>query len=174
MLQPGARHHGRVAMLSREGGEAGDGAVDIRQQRVDRGAQAQHGRGVAHVLAGAAPMPIPRRARGGFVTGGGKRFPQRDREVAGPRGGNLALPLVKALTAAVNKADADAARYVHWGATSQDVIDTAAMLTLRAAIDALLPDIDRAIAGFAKLARRHPDTPVVARTMFQHPLPMPS
>src|SRR5947209_20187891 len=52
--------------------------------------------------------------------------------------GNLAIPLVKALTAAVRNIDADAGRYVHWGATSQDVIDTAATLTLRAAIDALL------------------------------------
>ena len=46
---------------------------------------------------------------------------------AATRSGNLAFPLVKALTGAVAKADADAARYVHWGATSQDVIDTAAM-----------------------------------------------
>jgi 3-carboxy-cis,cis-muconate cycloisomerase len=92
---------------------------------------------------------------------------------AATRSGNLAIPLVKALTADVARADADAARYVHWGATSQDVIDTAAMLTLRAAIEALLPDIDRAIAGFAKLARRHRDTAVVARTWLQHALPMP-
>src|SRR6202011_1190573 len=89
------------------------------------------------------------------------------------RSGNLAIPLVKALTADVAKADADAARYVHWGATSQDVIDTAAMLGLRAAIGALLSDIDRAIAGFAKLARQHRDTAVVARTWLQHALPMP-
>ena len=47
---------------------------------------------------------------------------------AATRSGNLAIPLVKALTADVAKADAEAARYVHWGATSQDVIDTAAML----------------------------------------------
>src|SRR6201996_3982915 len=60
---------------------------------------------------------------------------------AATKSGNLAIPLVKALTAAVAKSDAEAARYVHWGATSQDVIDTAAMLTLRAAIDALLADI---------------------------------
>src|SRR5665213_1422302 len=83
---------------------------------------------------------------------------------AATRSGNLAIPLVKALTAAVAKADADAARYVHWGATSQDVIDTAAMLTLRAAVDALLPDLDHAIAGFAKLARQHRATAMVART----------
>src|ERR1700723_544993 len=92
---------------------------------------------------------------------------------AATRSGNLAIPLVKALTATVAKADADAARYVHWGATSQDVIDTAAMLTLRAAIDALLADLDRAIAGFAKLARQHRATAMVARTWLQHALPMP-
>src|SRR3954468_16206497 len=66
---------------------------------------------------------------------------------AATRSGNLAIPLVKALTAYVSKANADAARYVHWGATSQDVIDTATVLMLRAGIDALLGDIDRAIAG---------------------------
>jgi 3-carboxy-cis,cis-muconate cycloisomerase len=92
---------------------------------------------------------------------------------AATRSGNLAIPLVKALTAEVAKADADAARYVHWGATSQDVIDTATMLTLRAAIDALLGDLDRAIAGFAGLAQKHRDTAMVARTWLQHALPMP-
>ena len=92
---------------------------------------------------------------------------------AATRSGNLAIPLVKALTADVAKSDAEAARYVHWGATSQDVIDTASMLTLRAGIDALLVDLDRAIIGFAKLARKHRDTPVVARTWLQHALPMP-
>src|ERR1700676_3040229 len=92
---------------------------------------------------------------------------------AATRSGNLAIPLVKALTADVAKADADAARYVHWGATSQDVIDTAAMLTLRAGIDALLGDIDRAMTGFARLARQHRNTAMVARTWLQHALPMP-
>jgi 3-carboxy-cis,cis-muconate cycloisomerase len=92
---------------------------------------------------------------------------------AATRSGNLAIPLVKALTAIVAKADADAGRYVHWGATSQDVIDTATMLMLRAGIDALIGDIDRAVAGFAKLARQHRNTAVVARTWLQHALPMP-
>jgi len=100
-------------------------------------------------------------------------FDLADLAEAATRSGNLAIPVVKALTAGVAKADADAARYVHWGATSQDVIDTATMLTLRAAIGALLPDIDRAIAGFARLARQHRDTAVVARTWLQHALPMP-
>ncbi len=92
---------------------------------------------------------------------------------AARRSGNLAIPLVKALTADVAKADPDAARYVHWGATSQDVIDSAAMLTLRAGIDVLLADIGRAIAGFARLAELHRNTAVVARTWLQHALPMP-
>jgi 3-carboxy-cis,cis-muconate cycloisomerase len=92
---------------------------------------------------------------------------------AATRSGNLAIPLVKTLTAEVAKSDAEAARYVHWGATSQDVIDTATMLGLRAAIDALKADLDRAIAGFAKLAKAHRGTAVVARTWLQHALPMP-
>jgi 3-carboxy-cis,cis-muconate cycloisomerase len=92
---------------------------------------------------------------------------------AATRSGNLAIPLVKALTAEVARSDAQAARYVHWGATSQDVIDTAAMLGLRAGIDALLGDIDRAVAGFARLARQHRSTAMVARTWLQHALPMP-
>jgi 3-carboxy-cis,cis-muconate cycloisomerase len=92
---------------------------------------------------------------------------------AATRSGNLAIPLVKALTARVAQADAEAGRYVHWGATSQDVIDTATMLGLRLAIDALLADLDSAIKGFATLAETHRDTAVVARTWLQHALPMP-
>jgi 3-carboxy-cis,cis-muconate cycloisomerase len=92
---------------------------------------------------------------------------------AATRSGNLAIPLVKALTAEVARTDKKAAGYVHWGATSQDVIDTATMLTLRAGIDALLADIDRAIAGFARQAAQHRNTAVVARTWLQHALPMP-
>ncbi len=81
--------------------------------------------------------------------------------------------MVKALTALVAKADPEAARYVHWGATSQDVIDTATMLQLNAASSALLDDLDRAISAFAELAAKHRDTAMVARTWLQHALPMP-
>ena len=87
--------------------------------------------------------------------------------------GNLAIPLVKALTAEVAKADAEAAGYVHWGATSQDVIDTALVLELRAAIDALFTDLDRAIDGFTSTGRQHRRNAMVARTWLQHALPMP-
>ncbi len=92
---------------------------------------------------------------------------------AGIDAGNLAIPLVRALTAEVRMHDTDAAGYVHWGATSQDIIDSAMMLTVRAALDALDLDLKRAIAGFARLAEMHRHTATVGRTWLQHALPMP-
>src|SRR6202158_5340693 len=128
----------------------------------------------ALALAEAAPAVIPASAAGAIEQAcKAGSFDLGALAEAATRSGNLAIPLVKALTADVARADADAARYVHWGATSQDVIDTAAMLTLRAAIDALVGDIDRAVTGFAGLARQHRNTAVVARTWLQHALPMP-
>ncbi|MGB6396895.1 MAG: lyase family protein, partial [Bradyrhizobium sp.] len=122
----------------------------------------------------AAAGVIPKRAAGAIAAAcKAGSFDLPALAEAATRSGNLAIPLVKALTADVARADSEAARYVHWGATSQDVIDTATMLTLRAGIDALLPDLGRAIAGFAKLAQQHRDTPMVARTWLQHALPMP-
>ena len=87
--------------------------------------------------------------------------------------GNVVIPLVAALTVEVAKGNEEASRYVHWGTTSQDVIDTALVLEIRDAIDALLVDLDRAIDGFGTLAGRHRRTPSVARTFLQHALPMP-
>src|SRR5262249_51119877 len=87
--------------------------------------------------------------------------------------GNVAIPLIKALTAEVAKADAAAAGWVHWGASSQDVIDTALVIELRAAIDALIADLNRAIEGFTTLAGRHRRTAAVGRSMLRHALPMP-
>jgi 3-carboxy-cis,cis-muconate cycloisomerase len=87
--------------------------------------------------------------------------------------GNIAIPLINALTAEVARIDTTAAGYVHWGATSQDVIDSALVLELRAVIDALIADLDRAIDGFTSLAGRHRRTATVARTWMQHALPMP-
>jgi 3-carboxy-cis,cis-muconate cycloisomerase len=87
--------------------------------------------------------------------------------------GNPAVSLIEALTSEVSRRDKAAAGCVHWGATSQDLIDTALVLELRAAIDALLIDLDAAIKGFTALAGRHRRTLGVARTLMQHALPMP-
>jgi 3-carboxy-cis,cis-muconate cycloisomerase len=87
--------------------------------------------------------------------------------------GHLAIAVVDALRLEVARRDQAAARFVHWGATSQDVIDTALVLELRAAIDALLRDLEAAIKGFTALAGRHRRTLAVARTLLQQALPMP-
>jgi len=87
--------------------------------------------------------------------------------------GNLVVPLVKALTAEVAKTDAAAATCVHWGASSRDVIDTALALELRAAVDALIGDLNRAIEAFTTLTGRQRRTASVARTVLRHALPMP-
>jgi 3-carboxy-cis,cis-muconate cycloisomerase len=86
-------------------------------------------------------------------------------------GGNLAIPLVKQLTAVVKAGDVEAARYVHWGATSQDIIDTGMMLQLRAAYAQLDEGLQQACDALATQAERHRDTPVVARTWLQQALP---
>jgi 3-carboxy-cis,cis-muconate cycloisomerase len=85
--------------------------------------------------------------------------------------GNLAIPLVKALTVAVAQTDRDAARYVHWGATSQDAIDTGLVLQLREALKSIAKDLDRLATGLSKLAAKHRSTIVVGRTWMQQALP---
>ncbi|MGE0150991.1 MAG: 3-carboxy-cis,cis-muconate cycloisomerase [Reyranellaceae bacterium] len=81
--------------------------------------------------------------------------------------GNLAIPLVAALTRKVARADAKAARYVHWGATSQDIVDTATVLQLRAGLAAIEADLTRTLAALARLARRHRRTIMTGRTLLQ-------
>ena len=85
--------------------------------------------------------------------------------------GNFAIPLVKLLTAQVNGIDADAARYVHWGATSQDVIDTGLILQLRQAFDLLDAELASLCAILAKLADAHRTTPIAARSWMQQAIP---
>lgn len=85
--------------------------------------------------------------------------------------GNTAIPMVKHLTRRVADADAEAARYVHWGATSQDAMDTGLVLQLRDFLGGLDDDLSRLAEALAGLARRHRDTPTVARTWLQHALP---
>jgi 3-carboxy-cis,cis-muconate cycloisomerase len=87
--------------------------------------------------------------------------------------GNIADPLIEALAAEVAKTDATAAGYVNLGASSQDVIDTALVLELRAAIDVLIADLNRAVDGFTTLVGRHRRTAAIARTTMQHALPIP-
>ena len=83
--------------------------------------------------------------------------------------GNFAEPLVRGLAGAVG---VDAARYVHRGATSQDIVDTAAMLVSRRALTLVLREADRVAAAAASLSDDHRQTLMVARTVMQHAVPM--
>jgi len=79
------------------------------------------------------------------------------------------LPLVKQLSAACS---AEAGGYVHWGATTQDIMDTATVLQLRAAFDLLEKDLEDILASLASLARRYRDAPMAGRTHLQQALPI--
>jgi 3-carboxy-cis,cis-muconate cycloisomerase len=83
--------------------------------------------------------------------------------------GTLAIPLSKALSSRV---EGDARRFVHWGATSQDVIDTALMLQMRDGIDLLLSGLLEIGAACAALAEHHRATPMAGRTLLQQALPI--
>lgn len=85
--------------------------------------------------------------------------------------GNPAIPVVKALTAKVAESAPAAARHVHRGATSQDIIDTGFVLRARDAVALLRADLDRAIHALADLSRRHAGTPMAGRTLWQQALP---
>ena len=86
--------------------------------------------------------------------------------------GNTAIPLVKALTVLVGKKNKQAAGYVHWGATSQDAIDTGLVLQLRAAFDLIDAGLARLGAALARLAKKHKHTPMPGRTWLQQALPV--
>ena len=86
--------------------------------------------------------------------------------------GNPAIPLVKALTAQVKANDAEAARWVHWGATSQDIIDTGAVLQLRAARAHVLARLQTLCTALARLAEAERDTGLPGRTLLQQAVPV--
>jgi 3-carboxy-cis,cis-muconate cycloisomerase len=82
--------------------------------------------------------------------------------------GNPAEPLVRALVTRVGE---ETARWVHLGATSQDIMDTAAMLVARQALDLVLDELDRVTHACASLARSHRDAPMAGRTLLQQAVP---
>jgi 3-carboxy-cis,cis-muconate cycloisomerase len=82
---------------------------------------------------------------------------------------NPVVPLVRALTRTVPAAAVD---YVHLGATSQDILDSAMMLVSARALDLVLVDLDGLAAGCARLAERHRDSPMPGRTLLQQAVPI--
>lgn len=83
------------------------------------------------------------------------------------RAGAPAIPLVQALTRLVSERSAAAAGFVHWGATSQDVADTALVLLLKQVQPILASDLDRVENALRSLARQHRRTVMLSRTLLQ-------
>ncbi|MGW1709693.1 3-carboxy-cis,cis-muconate cycloisomerase [Streptomyces sp. NPDC002206] len=96
------------------------------------------------------------------------RFDVRDLALRARSGGNPVIPLVADLTAAVPE---DARPYVHRGATSQDILDTAAMLVASRTLATVLDDLERAAGEVARHATTHRDTQMAGRTLTQHAVP---
>ena len=78
------------------------------------------------------------------------------------------LPLVHQLA----KQCGESGRFVHWGATTQDIMDTAVVLQLREGLRIVGEDLAALRGILAALARRHRDTPMAGRTHLQHALPI--
>jgi 3-carboxy-cis,cis-muconate cycloisomerase len=81
--------------------------------------------------------------------------------------GSVAIPLIKSLKETVSIFNQDAAAFVHFGTTSQDVIDTALALVTRDALSLIEADVHKAVTALISLAGRHADTPLLARTLMQ-------
>jgi len=79
------------------------------------------------------------------------------------------IALVRGLRRAVG---AEAAPYVHWGATSQDIMDTALVLQLRAALERLAPRLEALAIELCRLAAQHRDTVMAGRTHGQQAVPI--
>ncbi len=88
------------------------------------------------------------------------------------KAGNPAIPMVRTLAAEVARRDAAAANFVHWGATSQDAIDTGLVLQIRRAHPLLDTDLDRLERTLARLAERHSATVMLGRTLLQQAVPI--
>ncbi len=89
------------------------------------------------------------------------------------RSGTLAIPFVKALTSRVAAVSPEAAKHVHAGATSQDAIDTAAVLCLKPACARIAELSVRLGDAAARISKQYSHTPTAARTLMQPALPVP-
>lgn len=96
------------------------------------------------------------------------RFEVRSLALRARTDGNPVIPLVADLAAAV---EPDVVPYVHRGATSQDILDTAAMLVAARTLAPVLDDLVRAADAVARLAVAHRNTPMAGRTLTQHAVP---
>jgi len=86
--------------------------------------------------------------------------------------GNIAIPFVKQLTVIVKDVDEDASRYVHWGATSQDILDTACILQCRDALNVVEAQLKQCYATALEQAKQYRHQVMIGRTWLQQALPI--
>lgn len=86
--------------------------------------------------------------------------------------GNSAIPLVKMLGKQIASVSPEAERYVHLGATSQDVMDSGLVLQLRAALELIEQDLQQLGEVLAQQAQRYATTPLAGRTWLQQATPV--
>ena len=122
----------------------------------------------AYADLGLAPRTAPDAVRAAIA---GSRFDPATIATRARGGGNPVIPLVGDLRKAVTAIDADAGLWVHRGATSQDILDTALMLVASRARVGILRDAQAAIGALATLTDRHRATLMVSRTLTQHGVP---
>jgi len=84
---------------------------------------------------------------------------------------NVGYPILP-VVAQLSTLCGEAGRYVHWGATTQDIMDTATVLQMRAGLDLVVADVEALRGILAALARKHRDTPMAGRTHLQQALPV--
>lgn len=94
-----------------------------------------------------------------------------DAESISARAVSSATPVIALVRDLTGMVAASAAPHVHRGATSQDVLDTAAMLVTRRALDVVIADLRATASECARLASEHRDTPMIARSLLQQALP---
>ncbi|WP_370127064.1 3-carboxy-cis,cis-muconate cycloisomerase [Streptacidiphilus sp. EB103A] len=119
----------------------------------------------AQATIGLAPAPATRAVT---EAARAERFDPRSLALRARAGGNPVIPLAADLAAAVPE---DAAPYVHRGATSQDILDTAMMLVAARTLAPLLDDLAGTADTLAALAAEHRSTPMPGRTLTQHAVP---
>ncbi|MGW4123156.1 FAD/NAD(P)-binding protein [Nocardia sp. NPDC004711] len=84
---------------------------------------------------------------------------------------NPVVTFVERLHDAVADVDPVSANYVHYGSTSQDILDTATMVIAARVLAVLIADLDTIVGSLAELARRHRTTPIAGRTLAMHAVP---
>lgn len=144
--------------------EAATGDRAVLQALLDAEAaltRAQCRLGAAPVGAGEAVTSVAR----------ADRFDARSLALRARPGGNPVIPLVADLTNAVAERAPEHVEFVHRGATSQDILDTALMLVAARTLDVITADLRRTADALGTLAARHRATPMSGRTLTQHAVP---